>query len=642
KYEYNKFQAFPEIVLSLFVAVILDNLELDEDIKKVKQLKAREQLAGINEELPLRLRLFESFPDSPQMTRVHKACNEFSVPKVRDSFMRCFVDLSEIQESPTGKRLIENDLEVTIRKHIPLRLLTSPSKTRQSSPLLRRVHVSSIVSDSNNQRLLVTDSATQLAGLSRVNGRSMRRSVRGNLKEEVVPEGGGESGGPTVRGQDFDFKMLQRKRQQAEMRRTQRECDLRENHPFFDTPLLLVGRESKFRLCCQSITSAKYDPKSRDPITGKERKVRYKGAHELLGLVPYCDWLMIIVTTASCASMMFETGTQRVDNTPALRVAEYTFVIAMAIELLLKTLADGLLFTPNALLAHVAGIMDFFIFGVSLVFIIVMPSHVPPQSLIQTLLVLRCVRPLRIFSLVPHMRKVVYELCRGFKEIALVSVLLIVLLFVFASVGVHMFGGLLARCNDPIITRREDCVGVFKRSVHVTRMKLENHNESMPVILVPRVWANPRRFNFDSLGNAMLALFEVLSFKGWLDIRDVLLARLSPLHTIYIHVFVFLGCMIGLTLFVGVVIANYGENKGTALLTVDQRRWCDLKKRLKIAQPLHLPPRFEIQTLLVMMGSLHRASSPPNICTPTDANTKSNTISRTDTKAISLKPRHNS
>lgn len=55
--------------------------------------------------------------------------------------------------------------------------------------------------------------------------------------------------------------------------------------------------------------------------------------------------------------------------------------------------------------------------------------------------------------------------------------------------------------------------------------------------------------------------------------------------------------MIGLTLFVGVVIANYGENKGTALLTVDQRRWCDLKKRLKIAQPLHLPPRPDFHRL---------------------------------------------
>jgi hypothetical protein len=83
----------------------------------------------------------------------------------------------------------------------------------------------------------------------------------------------------------------------------------------------------------------------------------------------------------------------------------------------------------------------------------------------------------------------------------------------------------------------------------------------------------------------MLTLFEVLSFKGWLDVRDVLIKALGPAHAIYIHVYIFLGCMIGLTLFVGVVIANYSENKGTALLTVDQRRWCDLKKRLKIAQP---------------------------------------------------------
>jgi len=51
--------------------------------------------------------------------------------------------------------------------------------------------------------------------------------------------------------------------------------------------------------------------------------------------------------------------------------------------------------------------------------------------------------------------------------------------------------------------------------------------------------------------------------------------------------------MIGLTLFVGVVIANYSENKGTALLTVDQRRWCDLKKRLKVIL-LHLDKELEI------------------------------------------------
>lgn len=50
-----------------------------------------------------------------------------------------------------------------------------------------------------------------------------------------------------------------------------------------------------------------------------------------------------------------------------------------------------------------------------------MPVRVPPGSPAQMLMILRCVRPLRIFTLVPHMRKVVYELCRGFKEILLVS-----------------------------------------------------------------------------------------------------------------------------------------------------------------------------------------------------------------------------
>ena len=31
--------------------------------------------------------------------------------------------------------------------------------------------------------------------------------------------------------------------------------------------------------------------------------------------------------------------------------------------------------------------------------------------------------------------------------------------------------------------------------------------------------------------------------------------------------------------------------QGTALLTVDQKRWQDLMGRIKLAQPLHIPPR---------------------------------------------------
>ena len=57
----------------------------------------------------------------------------------------------------------------------------------------------------------------------------------------------------------------------------------------------------------------------------------------------------------------------------------------------------------------------------------------------------------------------------------------------------------------------------------------QNKQITLPLLTVsyPKHRANPRRFNFDNIGNAMLALFEVLSFKGWLDIRDVLKIRLG-------------------------------------------------------------------------------------------------------------------
>ena len=95
------------------------------------------------------------------------------------------------------------------------------------------------------------------------------------------------------------------------MRRNQKEEDLRENHPYFDRPLFAVPRESKFRKICQTIVNARYDPKLKDSLSGKERKVRFKTLHKLLGLVTYLDWCMIIVTTLSAISMLFETPEYR-------------------------------------------------------------------------------------------------------------------------------------------------------------------------------------------------------------------------------------------------------------------------------------------------------------------------------------------
>ena len=89
-------------------------------------MKAREQSAEIKKTLPRRLRLFEKFPDRPQMTRLHKVPSDFSLPKVnlnifinilmvkhyffffswkvRDSFVRQFMlEMGEDEDIPTDK-----------------------------------------------------------------------------------------------------------------------------------------------------------------------------------------------------------------------------------------------------------------------------------------------------------------------------------------------------------------------------------------------------------------------------------------------------------------------------------------------------------------------------------------------------------
>ncbi|KAK2154832.1 hypothetical protein LSH36_256g04076 [Paralvinella palmiformis] len=594
------------IVVSLFVAVILDNLELDEDIKKLKQLKIREQVTETQRNLPLRLRIFEKFPDRPQMVHLHRIPSEFMTARMRESFLRQFVEQTA-DGSRDSRNKNRNDLKVT--DQLKLSLMTSSMKRTQFQVIQKKAGIAGILQECNRQRVISEDGIQILTPGSKSllskqhqirmdRSRSMRSrpgSLKGKNHYTTLKENGdlGTGLASTKCTDDFDIKTLQQKKHEAEIRRNQQEEELRENHPYFDTPLFAIGRESNLRKICKIVVNAQYKYLKRDPVSGQEIKSKYKQIQKLVSLVTYLDWVMIIVTTLSCVSMMFETPQRRVMNTPELKIAEYAFVIFMSIEMMLKISANGLFFTPQAMVRDFAGILDLFIYAISVIFLCWLPENVRPNSGAQVLMLLRCVRPLRIFVLVPHMRRVVYELCRGFKEILLVSVLLIVLIFVFASYGVQLFGGKLARCNDRTITTRENCTGIFKRAVFVTKLKIgpDVNEEEYPKMYVPRVWANPRNFNFDNLGNAMLALFEVLSLEGWLEVRDVIIERVGPSHAIFIHLFVFIGCMIGLTLFVGVVIANYMENKGTALLTVDQKRWQDLMGRIKLAQPLHIPPR---------------------------------------------------
>ena len=178
-------------------------------------------------------------------------------------------------------------------------------------------------------------------------------------------------------------------------------------------------------------------------------------------------------------------------------------------------------------------------------------------------MILRCLRPLRIITLMPKMKKVIMELVGGYKEILKVSALQLILMFSFAIYGVQVFSGKLGRCNDIEITTKGECNGFFEIKLSTPR-ELTILAGDVPSMMVPRVWKNPRNFDFDDVMNAFLALVEVLSLEGWLEVRDVIDNVVGPQYGMYVHIYVLFGSMIGLTLFVGVVVTNFNEHKGIA------------------------------------------------------------------------------
>ena len=90
----------------MFVAVILDNLELEEELKKLKQLKMRQVSADKGEKLSLRIRIFERFKSQPEMV---KQAESFGM-KLRGSSLEKFY----ARESKASNDLVSKTFLFTI------------------------------------------------------------------------------------------------------------------------------------------------------------------------------------------------------------------------------------------------------------------------------------------------------------------------------------------------------------------------------------------------------------------------------------------------------------------------------------------------------------------------------------------------
>ncbi|XP_076763425.1 sodium voltage-gated channel paralytic isoform X10 [Xylocopa sonorina] len=262
------------------------------------------------------------------------------------------------------------------------------------------------------------------------------------------------------------------------------------------------------------------------------------------------------------------------------------FTVIFFLEMLIKWLALGFkMYFTNAWCW-----LDFIIVMVSLINFVASLCGAGGIQAFKTMRTLRALRPLRAMSRMQGMRVVVNALVQAIPSIF--NVLLVCLIFwlIFAIMGVQLFAGKYFKCVDAnkttlsheIIPDRNACLA-------------ENYT-----------WENSP-MNFDHVGKAYLCLFQVATFKGWIQImNDAIDSReldKQPIRETNIYMyfyfvfFIIFGSFFTLNLFIGVIIDNFNEQKKKAggslemFMTEDQKKYYNAMKKMGSKKPLKAIPR---------------------------------------------------
>ncbi|KAG1695920.1 Sodium channel protein 60E [Nymphon striatum] len=272
------------------------------------------------------------------------------------------------------------------------------------------------------------------------------------------------------------------------------------------------------------------------------------------------------------------------DEKPTLKyilmILNVIFVTLFTLEMLLKWLAHGFVVYFSSFWS----ILDFLIVTVSLMSI-VLESTNNSLSALRSLRTLRALRPLRAISRWQGMKIVVNALMYAIPSIINVLLVCIVFWLIFSIMGVQFFGGKFYKCVDEEGERL---------SIEVVDDKWECFEKNYS-------WVNSK-INFDNVGNGYLALFQVATFEGWMEIMvDAIDARKVdeqpereynlPAY-VYFVVFIICGSFFTLNLFIGVIIDNFNMLKkryeGGVLdlfLTDSQKNYYTAMKKLGRKKP---------------------------------------------------------
>ncbi|MEE6489481.1 hypothetical protein FKM82_015587 [Ascaphus truei] len=282
---------------------------------------------------------------------------------------------------------------------------------------------------------------------------------------------------------------------------------------------------------------------------------------------------------------------QRKNIKTVLEYADKVFTYVFILEMLLKWVAYGFAkYFTNAWCW-----LDFLIVDISLISLIANALGYSELGAIKSLRTLRALRPLRALSRFEGMRVVVNAIMGAIPSI--MNVLLVCLIFwlIFSIMGVNLFAGKYYHCVNTT-------TGTM---FHET--KVNNESECYMLINMNQSarWKNVK-VNFDNVGAGYLALLQVATFKGWMEIMNAAVDSRSihdqPKYEdnlymyLYFVIFIIFGSFFTLNLFIGVIIDNFNQQKKKLggqdiFMTDEQKKYYNAMKKLGSKKPQKPIPR---------------------------------------------------
>ncbi|XP_032822016.2 sodium channel protein type 2 subunit alpha isoform X1 [Petromyzon marinus] len=270
-----------------------------------------------------------------------------------------------------------------------------------------------------------------------------------------------------------------------------------------------------------------------------------------------------------------------------LEYADKVFTYVFILEMLLKWLAYGL----QKYFTNMWCWLDFLIVGVSVTSLVATLLKYDQLSAIKALRTVRALRPLRALSRFEGMRVVVNALIGAFPSI--VNVLLVCLIFwlIFSIMGVDLFKGKFYKCVNK--TDMKICNSSVVRNKNECDVNASQDWVNMPV-------------NFDNVATGYLALLQVATFKGWIDIMSAAVDATkkdeqpkfeeNKYSYGFFVFFITFGAFFILNLFIGVIIDNFNQQKKKIggediFLTEEQRKFHSAMKKLRSKKPQKPVPR---------------------------------------------------